>query len=331
MTEEKIIKEIFKKLTKQNCNSVTNVLRTKIQSLMTSPVRSAKTISLFSNDSNMHTISSRQCTTILTTKPNHNRMSQRQSSNKNNLIDFELTNSPKGQASSKITNFKSMNSNSKSHFKSMSSVSFLNSKYSKFDTQEIAYKVSSEYSKAECYDKSFLERMSFYSNKAKKRQNTINELVNQSKPKLPEDQRIEAFNRLISDSNRRAEAKKRISQSKANQLVLSHEMFNSIDNVSPSRSISQKKWDKVYKERFMNKYRDYSKMIKKKLYQKEKEMKNKMLNLDNICFTPEKKKKNKILNTDVKAMKLNSESVSKSSQRTTITNHKYDKSIQVKK
>ena len=42
-------------------------------------------------------------------------------------------------------------------------------------------------------------------------------------------------------------------------------MFNSIDDVSPSRSISQKKWDKVYKERFMNKYRDYSKMIKKKL------------------------------------------------------------------
>ena len=328
MTEEKIIKEIFKKLTKQNCNSVTNVLRTKIQSLMTSPVRSAKTISLFSNDSNMHTISSRQCTTILTTKPNHKRMSQRQSSNKNNLIQFELTNSPKVQTSSKITNFKSMNSNSKSHFKSLSSVSFLNSKYSKFDTQEIAYKVSSEYSKAECYDKSFLERMSFYSNKAKKRQNTINELVNQSKPKLPEDQRIEAFNRLISDSNRRAEAKKRISQSKENQLVLSHEMFNSIDDVSPSRSMSQKKWNKVYKERFMNKYKDYSKMIKKKLYQKEKEMKSKMLNTENICFTPEKKKKNRILNTEIKK---NSESVSKSSQRTTITNHKYNKSNKVKK
>ena len=187
----------------------------------------------------------------------------------------------------------SPNKTHRSHFKTFSSISYFKQatqeKFGKYDTQELTYKISKEYSKAECYDKSFLERMEFYTAKINLKEDKINELVNKSKPQLPEEQRIEAFNRLITDSNRRAEAKKRISKVNSNKLLLASDVLINLDisnnNASSmNRSMSQRNWNNIYKERFTSKYKDFSKLIKLKLYDKENNEKN-HLNQNDACKT----------------------------------------------
>ena len=220
----------------------------------------------------------------------------------------------------------SPNKTHRSHFKTFSSISYFKQatqeKFGKYDTQELTYKISKEYSKAECYDKSFLERMEFYTAKINLKENKINELVNKSKPQLPEEQRIEAFNRLITDSNRRAEAKKRISKVNSNKLLLASDVLINLDmsnhnTTGMNRSMSQRNWNHIYKERFTSKYKDFSKLIKLKLYDKENNDKNQLTkneacktvgsknkNQDNnvvrkqLCFTPNEdnnKKKKKVI------------------------------------
>ena len=206
----------------------------------------------------------------------------------------------------------SPNKTHRSHFKTFSSISYFKQatqeKFGKYDTQELTYKISKEYSKAECYDKSFLERMEFYTAKINLKENKINQLVNKSKPQLPEEQRIEAFNRLITDSNRRAEAKKRISKVNSNKLLLASDVLINLDisnnnnnnnnTNGMNRSMSQRNWNNIYKERFTSKYKDFSKLIKLKLYDKENNDKQQVNNKNENCKTIGNKNMNTINNTN---------------------------------
>ena len=83
-------------------------------------------------------------------------------------------------------------------------------KYSKYNTQELSYKISNEYSKIDFDNKNFLDRMEFYTLKESLKNDKIDELVNENKPHISEKRKVECFNRLIADSNRRSESKKKI-------------------------------------------------------------------------------------------------------------------------
>lgn len=165
---------------------------------------------------------------------------------------------------SKFLNFKSP-SPKKSHFKSLSGLSIYKNlklredknKFTKYNTQELSYLISSEYSKIECNEKNFIDRMRFYSEKYNLKNEKINQIVNDSKPQLPEEVRIEAFNRLINDSNRRVKAKKRI-EAHLKQIKMNH------SNTTSSSPVSREQWNKYYKKRFSTN-NGYAELMKKKL------------------------------------------------------------------
>ena len=331
MNEESIMKEIYEKIKKQNEISASITIKNEIKCISTTLSQQTKVIPLFSKKLQRNISSKNENYKRLSIDNNVPIKSKEAPPNKKILTQIKESilaynamqkNRSPQKMTSKILSFKSTN-NKKKHFHSISSVSFLKSRFNKYDVQAKVYKISNEYSKVECYDKSFLERMEFYSTKSKLKQEKIEEALRQLSPKLPEEQRIEAFNRLISDSNRRVEAKNRIIQAKSNKLI-SNRIFNKLgNNSSLSKSMSQNRWDKLYKERFATKYKDYPKLLAKKLNEKRIKDKVQQLDINLECENQDKTPKITVLNTNPHNTK-NWEAMTKtnSSQRTTVTNHK---------
>lgn len=331
MNEESIIKDIYEKIKKQSEVSTTITIKNEGKCMSTTSIQNSKANSLFPKKLQRNISSKNEKYKRLSIDNIAQINSKEVPSDKKRLSQIKESilaynamqkNRSPQKITSKILSFKSSNKKKK-HFNSISSVSFLKSRFSKYDVQAKVYKISNEYSKVECYDKSFLERMEFYSTKSKLRQEKIEEALRQLSPKLPEEQRIKAFNRLISDSNRRVEAKNRIIQAKSNKLI-SNRIFNKLGgNSSLSKSMSQNRWDKLYKERFATKYKDYPKLLAKKLHEKRMKDKVQQLDINLECENQDKTPKITILNTNPHNTK-NWEAMTKtnSSQRTTVTNHK---------
>ena len=80
-----------------------------------------------------------------------------------------------------------------------------------------------------------------------------------------EQERIEGFNRLIDNANRRFEAKKKAEQ-----------MLKDIKNKGNSKKYTPEEWKEIYKKRFI----DYETNHKKKMIM-EKEKKDKEINEEN--------------------------------------------------
>lgn len=146
-------------------------------------------------------------------------------------------------------------------------------KYSKYNTQELSYKISNEYSKIDFDNKNFLDRMEFYTLKESLKNDKIDELVNENKPHISERRKVECFNRLIADSNRRSESKKKI-EGITHDDILMHDIKQSLDKKEKA-PITKKKWEVIYNERFMKKYKDLKHMIDKQREEEEKEKKEK--------------------------------------------------------
>ena len=152
------------------------------------------------------------------------------------------------------------------------------SKYEKFDTEQMRYRLIKEYSNIKPNkENGFLGRMTFYSLKERIRQENINELCEKNKYKINELERKMAFNRLIEDANRRITERNKIENEKMNEDI------SYITNIN-SKKYSDEEWNIIYNERF-KKYDEYKK--KKLEIEREKEKIEKMIkeeqsNINNI-------------------------------------------------
>ena len=160
-------------------------------------------------------------------------------------------------------------------------INFDNSKFEKYDTEQIRYGLIKDYSfihpeKSE----NFLERMEFDYYKRKNKEKKINELVEQNKNryKLNESERKKTFNRLNEDANRRIILKQELLENEK-YLTDYREIF---DN---SKKYNQDEWDKIYKKRF----KQYEDIKKKKIdIQRQNEKIKKMIKEEeeiNMCKT----------------------------------------------
>lgn len=150
-------------------------------------------------------------------------------------------------------------------------IKFDNSKFEKFDTEQIRYELMKEYSNLKPNkENGFFRRMQFYSLKRKKKQERINKLLEQNKYKLSESERKKAFNRLMEDANRRINQRnEKIEEEKKNE-----EEEIRLYTENNNKKYNNKEWNKIYEERF----KEYEEYKKKKIeIEKEKEKIEKMI------------------------------------------------------
>jgi hypothetical protein len=133
------------------------------------------------------------------------------------------------------------------------------------------------YSHCKPENKNFLDRMNFYSIKNQTKNDIVNLIVKKSIPKIKEIDRINVFNHLIEDANRRVEAK--------NRIILVNENRKIKDALVQKKEKKKKKFDE---EKFLSKYNEE---VIHKLNQRER-------NLDLLRkqkIEEEKKKEEKLL------------------------------------
>ena len=111
----------------------------------------------------------------------------------------------------------------------------------------------------------FIKRNYAILEKKKGFENRKNFLFEKKREMKTEQERIEGFNRLIDDANRRFEAKERAEQ-----------MLKDIKNKGNSKKYTSEEWKEIYKKRFI----DYETNHKKKMIM-EKEKKDKEINEEN--------------------------------------------------
>ena len=98
-------------------------------------------------------------------------------------------------------------------------------RYNIYNISDILYKIEKTYSKINFNDKDFITRMNNYATKRKLRDDKIDEILKENKPKTSKQNLVKIFNRLIDDSNRRNEANSKIEILKKKNII-----FNDYSN-----------------------------------------------------------------------------------------------------
>ena len=160
-------------------------------------------------------------------------------------------------------------------------INFDNSKFAKYDTEQIRYGLIKDYSNIRPNkDDKFLQRMQFESLKRKNQDEKINELVEKNKHKINEAELERTFNRLVDDANRRFIEKQGLNdidkeKEKENDKELDKDIISFKDlEVSSPKKYSEEEWDEIYNKRFKN-YDEYKK--KRLEIKREKEKIEKMI------------------------------------------------------
>jgi hypothetical protein len=144
-------------------------------------------------------------------------------------------------------------------------------RYNKYNISDILYQIDKTYSKINFNDKDFITRMNNYATKRNLRDDKINEILNDNKPKISKENLLKIFNRLIEDSNRRNEANLKIEILKKSNIILNDYSNKLIKN----KSINPERWKKIYEDRFKCKFEKYNNNRKnKKLELELKKKKN---------------------------------------------------------
>ena len=124
---------------------------------------------------------------------------------KNNFVNGNSNNLNSNKVKKNITNPSSSNSQRKDKYED-----YLFEKFEKYNKENLIYKAIKNYSHFKSLSKNFLDRMKFYSTKNKTKEEIIKQLVENSTPKIKESERINIFNHLIEDANKRAENKNKL-------------------------------------------------------------------------------------------------------------------------
>lgn len=142
---------------------------------------------------------------------------------------------------------------SKKISKSKSTSDLISQKFQKYDTQSLMIQIAKEYSKINfTNEKDFLSRMELYASKNLLKEIKIEEILKQKQYHFSEKKRVSVFNRLIKDSNRRADLKERVDKMKEDLQV---------KRPQSAKGLNNEKWNKIYKERFLKKLIDKKKFI----------------------------------------------------------------------
>ena len=127
------------------------------------------------------------------------------------------------------------------------------SKFDNYDLQKLKYNLVKDYSYLHIdKDENFLNRMQFDIYKRQLKEDRINQLIEQNKPKIDEDERIQTFNRLIIDANRRLVAQE-------NMENMKNKLEEDI-SFSTKKKYSEQEWKDIYNKRF----KKYAENISKK-------------------------------------------------------------------
>ena len=151
---------------------------------------------------------------------------------KNNFVNGNSNNLNSNKVKKNITNPSSSNSQRKDKYED-----YLFEKFEKYNKENLIYKAIKNYSHFKSLSKKFLDRMKFYSTKNKTKEEIIKQLVENSTPKIKESERINIFNHLIEDANKRAENKNKLiydnkinKNSNDNLIKYNHKKFLSYYN-----------------------------------------------------------------------------------------------------
>ena len=160
-----------------------------------------------------------------------------------------------------------------------------NSKFENYNLEKMRYNFLKDYSYIHV-DKTenFMKRMQFDIHKRQLKEDRINALIEQNKVKIDEDERISAFNRLISDANRRLEAQENMENMKNK---LSEDIIN-----NEKKKYSNEVWNEIYNKRFKSYEENINKKKKEELKKKENKRKKQETEEINLCKS--KKKATKI-------------------------------------
>ena len=225
---------------------------------------------------------------VFTSKPNINNINSINNISTNKKLHTENNQNKNNN----ITNNNSITLSRVSKAKTSLS-NFDNSKYENYNLEQMRYNFLKEYSNIHL-DKSenFLKRMKFDICKRQMKEYKINELIEQNKARMDEEGRIEAFNRLISDANRRLEAQENLENMKNK---LSEDLIN-----NEKKKYNDEIWNEIYKKRF----KTYEENVNKKKEDLIKKKQNKKLKeeIDTINLCKSKKKPQKLIDEASKRM-----------------------------
>ena len=177
--------------------------------------------------------------------------------NFNSLLQNEIKNSIIEFTKRKKTESKQRTSTRENTIKKMSksksTSDLISQKFKKYDTQSLMNQIAKEYSKINfTNEKDFLTRMELYASKNILKEIKIEEIVKQKQFHFSEKKRISVFNRLIKDSNKRADLKERVDKLKEDLQV---------KRPQSAKSFNKEKWNQIYQERFLKKFIDKKKFI----------------------------------------------------------------------
>ena len=142
-------------------------------------------------------------------------------------------------------------------------------KYEKYDIQSLSYSLNKDYSSLHSNkNNNFLQRMKFDIYKRQIREDRLNQLINQNKVKINEEDRIKTFNHLIEDANKRFEAIERMEKIK-------QELNNDL-TANENKRYTEREWKKIYDKRF-KKYENDVKEKNLKRKQEQEKIKKKLL------------------------------------------------------
>ena len=151
--------------------------------------------------------------------------------------------------------------------------------FEQYDKEKISYEIYHQYQKLSFNFLSipFIQRMELYSLKRCLRDYKVEELTNLKSPKISEKEIVQAFNRLIEDSNRRLyQSNKLLNTKESNEVSLNNKNINNnkkFKKKDGKKSFSKKKWDEIYEKRFISKEKERNNKLEMKRKEKEEKIK----------------------------------------------------------
>ena len=130
----------------------------------------------------------------------------------------------------------------------------------------------------------FMNRMAFDVMKRQTQGKKLHDIIEKTKNKMDENQRVKGFNRLIEDANRRLEAQE--------NLVNLKKKLEEQEDEKPIKKYKQEQWENIYNVRFKNYQKQHDDKIKLEIIKKEEEKKVKEENEIKMCQIKKKPMKN---------------------------------------
>ena len=198
----------------------------------------------------------------------------------------DLIKSHNCDTNNKINNKTIYNTNTKGRRPNSTNKKLKNNRFEKYDKERISYEIYHEYQKLNFNFKTipFIQRMELYSLKRCLKDYKVEELAHQQSPKIPEKEKIQTFNRLIEDSNRRLFKTKKNERKKINEEKnIKTKEISVINNKNKNpekkeilkgkKVFNKKKWDEIYEKRFSSKLKERNDKLEKLRKQKEEKIK----------------------------------------------------------